>query len=203
MSIKTRTNSILSLISKFDSNKDKFPGAIFYKAIDNYLNRYYNMKRVLFSLIACFCFLSANTQVLNLYLKGGVLPINTYDIDSIRLVPEQEIPTYDVKGILTSAEDGWVYGNIKGLWTYSVLKFLNEGFVSVQDYHINNDSLSLYNTNLYSFSISPTNRLLLSGDYNYSGDNQYSEYIITDINEERIALACCYSLNNTLHSRNI
>ena len=100
MSIKKTTNSILSLISKLDSNKDKFPGTIFYKAIDNYLNRYNNMKRVLFSLIACFFFLSANSQVLNLYLKGGVLPVNTYDIDSIRLVPEQEIP-HDGKFIVT------------------------------------------------------------------------------------------------------
>ena len=152
------------------------------------------MKRFLFSLIACFCFVSTNSQVLNLYLKGGVLPINTYEIDSIRLVPEQELPSYDVKGILTSSEEGWVCigCDINNSYNYNVYNFLVDGFVSVQNFLINsNDSLSFESMNLYSFSISSTNKLLLSND------DQYSEYILTDIEEDIIAFACYNSSNNS------
>lgn len=170
MSIKKTTNSILSLISKLDSNKDKFPGTIFYKAIDNYLNRYNNMKRVLFPLIACFFSLSANSQVLNLYLKGGVLPVNTYDIDSIRLVPEQEIPKYDVKSILTSAEDGWVCeSDIAG---FDIINFTHDGKFIVTKYTKvywleggnYRDSLVAQLSNSGSYLLSDNNEFLVKSD---------------------------------------
>ena len=164
MSIKKTTNSILSLISKLDSNKDKFPGTIFYKAIDNYLNRYNNMKRVLFSLIACFFFLSANSQVLNLYLKGGVLPVKTYDIDSIRLVPEQEIPKYDVKSILTSAEDGWICERNKE--GFDILNCTHDGKFIVTNYTY------FYLPEGGNYRDSLVTKILYSGSYRLSDNNE-------------------------------
>ena len=93
-----------------------------------------------------------------------MLPVKTYDIDSIRLVPEQEIPKYDVKSILTSAEDGWICERNKE--GFDILNCTHDGKFIVTNYTY------FYLPEGGNYRDSLVTKILYSGSYRLSDNNE-------------------------------